>query len=114
MRLDLQKEKDSNWHLDDKLIPLSHQKNTFGLIYTRGQSLHFGEVRGANQKNKRWKKQKLTLARHMDLWRWGARKVLNFCAPLSQTSARRANFSFFFFGQFFRYVKTGGTARTLG
>lgn len=36
MRLDLLKEKDSNWHLDDKLIPLSHQKNTFGLIYTRG------------------------------------------------------------------------------
>lgn len=36
MRLDLLREKDSNWHLDDKLIPLSHQKNTFGLIYTRG------------------------------------------------------------------------------
>ena len=107
MRLDLQKEKDSNWHLDDKLIPLSHQKNTFGLIYTRGQSLHFGEVRGANQKNKRWKKKKLTLARHMDLWRRGARKVPNFCAPLSQTSARRANISFFFVN-FFDTWKQGG------
>ena len=32
----------------------------------------------------------------MDLWRRGARKVPNFCAPLSQTSARRANISLFF------------------
>ena len=45
----------------------------------------------------------------MDLWRWGARKVPNFCAPLSQTSARRANISFFFFlVNFFDTWKPGG------
>ena len=37
----------------------------------------------------------------MDLWKWGACKVPNFCAPLSQTPARGANISFFFLGQFF-------------
>ena len=98
---------DSNWHLDDKLIPLSHQKNTFSLIYTRGSPSISARFVVRIRKIKDEKKKKLTLVRHMDLWRRGARKVPNFCAPLSQTSARRANISLFLIN-FFDTWKQGG------